>query len=494
MKKLILKILIITAVVLFPFALFVTVTECLPDQYGNTYVSALPDKCDRLSGVDGKKIVFVGGSSLPFGIRSDLIERELDGEYEVVNFGLYATLGTKLMMDLSMSEIKNGDIIILSPELNEQTYSLYFNPDSVLEAFDGFSGKYFELSASENLRLFYNYYKFAFNKIRYYSEKSAPDPIGIYRRDSFNEYGDIDVDRSNNIMVNGVDVNMPIYTDERLLNAEFIDYVNDYVEYAVSKGAQVYFNFSPANRLALKSSKVKQSQFQYDLDRTLKCAVLTDISDCIIDEGYFYDTNFHLNSSGAIYYTNNIIKNLKRVLGDIGGGDGGIDVPDVPSVPDDDPDPIIPPQTGDKTDFDKYNGEANIDYADWFEYRLTGNTYRVTGVKDEYKNMVEVIVPTVYNGKSVSTIAENAFYGCTELKRIHIGKSIRSLEGACFNGCVALERIYLYELDGNRISPSAQELLNGAGRGVKIYIPQGANYSSGYTWQNYFDRFEYFSR
>ena len=129
MKKLILKILIITAVVLFPFALFVTVTECLPDQYGNTYVSALPDKCDRLSGVDGKKIVFVGGSSLPFGIRSDLIERELDGEYEVVNFGLYATLGTKLMMDLSMSEIKNGDIIILSPELNEQTYSLYFNPE-----------------------------------------------------------------------------------------------------------------------------------------------------------------------------------------------------------------------------------------------------------------------------------------------------------------------------------------------------------------------------
>ncbi len=118
----------------------------------------------------------------------------------------------------------------------------------------------------------------------------------------------------------------------------------------------------------------------------------------------------------------------------------------------------------------------------------------MTGVKDEYKNMVEVIVPTVYNGKSVSTIAENAFYGCTELKRIHIGKSIRSLEGACFNGCVALERIYLYELDGNRISPSAQELLNGAGRGVKIYIPLGANYSSGYTWQNYFDRFEYFSR
>lgn len=494
MKKFVLKILIIILVVLCPFALFVTVTECLPDEYGNTYVAALPDKCGRLGGIKGKKIVFVGGSSLPFGLRCDLIEQSLDGEYEVVDFGLYATLGTKLMMDLSRSEIKNGDIIILSPELNEQTYSLYFNPNSVLEAFDGFSGKYGKLSASENLRLFYNYYKFAFNKIKYCAEKSAPDPIGIYRRDSFNVYGDIAVDRPNNIMVNGVDANMPIYTDERLLNAEFIDYVNEYVEYAVSRGARVYFNFSPANRLAFKSSKARQAQFQDDLQNRLKCPILTDISDCVIDEGYFYDTNFHLNSSGAIYYTNNIVKNLKRVLGTAGGGGGGLDVPEVPPVPDDDPDPIIPPDTGDKVNFDEYNGEANVDYVDWFEYRLTGNSYRVIGVKDEYKSVTEVIVPTVYNGRSVSTIAENAFYGCTELKRVHIGKSIRSLEGACFNGCVSLERIYLYELDGNRISPSANELLNGAGRNVKIYIPQGANYSSGYTWQNYFDRFEYFSR
>ena len=39
----------------------------------------------------------------------------------VVNFGLYANLGTKLMLDLSRSGIGAGDVIVVAPEMNEQT-------------------------------------------------------------------------------------------------------------------------------------------------------------------------------------------------------------------------------------------------------------------------------------------------------------------------------------------------------------------------------------
>ena len=504
MKKRVIKLLCFILILLLPFVVLFMMTELIENQYRHTFVAELEDKCDLLEETEGKKIIFVGGSSLPFGLRSDLIEQEING-YSVVNFGLYATLGTKVMMDLSKINIGRGDIVVLAPELNEQTYSLYFNPVALQEALDGYNYRYRYLALQDNLSLFYNYYKFAFKKLEYSATNSAPDPIGIYRKDSFNEYGDVSVEREHNIMVNGVDPNMYVYTDERLLNDEFIDYVNEYAKYVNDMGADLYFNFSPSNRLALKSSITARSKFQESLREKLNCNILCDIEDCIIDEGYFYDTNFHLNSSGAVYFTNKVVTDLKRVLNldykpgqtpDEPGGDDkpGIDVPDVPSMPDwgDIDVPDTPPDI--KTEFDKYNGEINIDYVDYFEYRLVGSSYRIVGVKDEYKNIEEIIVPSAYQGKAVTTLAADAFYGCTDLKRIHIGLTVKSLEGGCFNGCISLQGIYMYEKNGNLISVSPTELFKGSARNVKIFIPQGANYSTGYTWEHYYASFEYFTR
>ena len=129
MKKRVIKLLCFILILLLPFVVLFMTTELIENQYRHTFVAELEDKCDLLEETEGKKIIFVGGSSLPFGLRSDLIEQEING-YSVVNFGLYATLGTKVMMDLSKINIGRGDIVVLAPELNEQTYSLYFNPVS----------------------------------------------------------------------------------------------------------------------------------------------------------------------------------------------------------------------------------------------------------------------------------------------------------------------------------------------------------------------------
>ena len=507
MKKKVLKFLCFILILIIPFAVLFLVTELIENQYRNTFVAELEDKCVRLNNTEGKKIIFVGGSSLPFGLRSDLIEQAIEG-YTVVNFGLYATLGTKVMMDLSKMNIGKGDIVVLSPELNEQTYSLYFNPVALEEALDGFSFKYKYLSLQDNLSLFYNYYKFAFKKLEYSAKNSTPDPIGIYRHDSFNDYGDISAERAYNKMPGGVDTNMYVYTDDRLLDNSFIGYVNDYVKYVNGRGASIYFNFSPTNRLALKSSQTARQKFQTDLQDKLNCNILCNIEECIINEGYFYDTNFHLNSSGAVYFTNTIINNLKRVLNlnynpnQTPGSNPGennnpdITIPDIPEMPDWGGNIVVPDTPpADKTEFDKYKGEVNIDYMEFFNYRLiSGSFYQIIGVKDEYKNMEEIIVPSAYNGKAVTMLTANAFRGCANLKRIHIGKTIRSLEGGCFNECISLEGIYMYELDGNQITVPREGLLEGSGKNVKIYILDGANYTTGYTWSQYEKYFQNFSR
>jgi hypothetical protein len=129
-----------------------------------------------------------------------------------------------------------------------------------------------------------------------------------------------------------------------------------------------------------------------------------------------------------------------------------------------------------------------------FEYARTGASYKIVGVKDEYIGMTEVILPSVYDGRNVTAVDSNAFYGCAMLEYIHIGKTYKSLSKQAFAGCVSLKGVYLYEMDGNRISPPGDGLLDGAVEGLKIYIPEGANYSTGYTWTKYLDHFATFSK
>ena len=490
MKKRIIKLIALILITLAPFGAFVMITESLADSFDKTYLGGFDEKYDRLYSAEGKKIVFLGGSSLPFGLRSDLIEAELGGEYTIVNYGLYATLGTKLMMDTARKSIGEGDIIILCPELNSQTYSLYFNPEATLQAMNGFSSMQSSLEGEDKLSLAYNYYKYAFDKIGYTINGNSPDPYGIYRADSLDEYGEIAIERENNIMNNGFDSNMTVYTDESLLNKEFIAYVNDFVEYAEGKGATVYFNYSPTNCLSIRSSKNARAEFEEKLSSVLECDLLGTIEDYLIDERYFYDTNFHLNSAGAIYFSNMVALSLKQKLGM--EATTSISVPEPPALESDE---VVDVEQGDAlVEFDKYLGEPNIDYADCFIYELSGSNYTLVGVKDEHKGMREVILPSVYNGRNVTAVGENAFYGCSEIEYIHIGKTYKSLSKSSFAGCVSLKGVYFYEMDGNRLLPPADDLLLGAPDGLKLFIPKGSNYESGYTWVNYAGAFEIFER
>ncbi len=487
--KNVIKMMSLAILIVISFLSGILYIEMVPNQYADTFLAEFEDKYNLLNDTNEKKIVFIGGSSLPFGLRSDLIEQEIEG-YKVVNYGLYATLGTKYMMDTSKSNINNGDIIILSPELNAQTYSLYFNPNAILKATDGFSSMNNKLPISDKLKLFYNYFEYAKEKVSLSKEDTNASDIGIYRHDSFNKYGDISVDRPYNIMNNGYDSTMSITMDDKLLNSDFIKYLNKYCDYAKNRGATVYFSFSPCNELAILSSKNTRDLFQEKLSKKIACELLLNLEETIMDYRYFYDTNFHLNSSGAIEYTRKLIKNINSKLGHEGSSQIYEEVPP-PEIKGEE---IIEPINNGVVDFDLYNGEANNYFQDYFTYRQYGTSYQIVGIKDEYKAVEKIILPSTYNGKYVTAIKEDAFYGCVNLKEIYIGLTYKTLDKKIFNGCIALEKIYLFETDGNKIVPASSDLLTGASNKVKLYIPKGSNYFVGYTWSNYSSYFMYFER
>ena len=133
--KTVFKIIALVLAVIIPLISVPLVAVFSAPEFQDSFVGALDSKVDRLMNTEEDKIVIVGGSSVAFGYDSDIIEKYVG--MPVVNFGLYAALGTKLMLDLSREGIRDGDIVILAPELDSQTLSMYFSAETTLRAFDG---------------------------------------------------------------------------------------------------------------------------------------------------------------------------------------------------------------------------------------------------------------------------------------------------------------------------------------------------------------------
>ena len=181
----------------------------LPAQYGDTFMGELKYKTALLENTPGPRIILVGGSGVAFGADTAQMEACLPG-YHVVNFGMYAALGTSVMMDLSAPGLREGDIILLIPEQQAQTLSEFFDPAVMWQGLDGAFGLIPRLPGAKLSRLAGAFPEFAGQKVRFLLT-GAPQPDGVYRRDSFNDRGDVVSPLcTQNVMPGGSDSTTPI--------------------------------------------------------------------------------------------------------------------------------------------------------------------------------------------------------------------------------------------------------------------------------------------
>ena len=215
----------------------------LPAQYSNTFVGELPAKRALLAAESDKpRLILVGGSAAAFGVDSALLARELP-DYQPVNFGLYAALGTRVMLDLSIKELRPGDLVVIMPEQQRQALSDTVGADTFWQAVDGDFSALACLHARDFGPLLGAFPRFAGAKFRYFLT-GAPTPDGVYRRGSFNAVGDVvNPLCSANILPDGYDTTMPIRFDPSMLDTDFCDALNAYTAQAESVGAVVLYHF-----------------------------------------------------------------------------------------------------------------------------------------------------------------------------------------------------------------------------------------------------------
>ena len=315
-KKTTRRIVIIALAVLLAEQIFFLICGfVLPAQYGDTFMGELKSKYERLKETPGKRIILVGGSGVAFDCDSEMMDKFFSS-YEIVNFGMYAGLGTKAVMDLSEAYIHKGDLVILSPEQSNQTLSDYFNGEYMWQAADGAFGMLRHIKSENFETMLGNFPKFALEKLKYVLKGKNPSTDSIYQKKSFNAYGDIALDTCReNILTGGYDVNQKVRFTEDVVQQEFLGYMNAWAERLEKKGATVWYRYCPVNELAVEEAD-NLAAYDAFLRQKLDFPVIGNPENSLMEAEWFFDTNFHLNQAGKEVNTIQLIRDIKAMLGD----------------------------------------------------------------------------------------------------------------------------------------------------------------------------------
>ena len=470
MKRIIISLVLALVIILSPFLFVFSFAVLSPAQFDNSFVGVLDEKVERLDSIREDKIVVVGGSSVAFGLDSALLE-EYTG-MPTVNFGLYAALGTKLMLDLSLDGISEGDIVVLAPELDVETLSLFFSSENTLRAIDGSFSLLSRLRGENIFGVLSGMWDFSAEKLGYMKNpEKKPNPDGVYNAKSFNSYLDISYPREENIMylyadrVNTVKLKTEYYGEAFL---EFCDYLNEYIESAENKGARVYFSFCPVNEMGIEEGTTEEHKaaFVKMLKDNIDCEFISEINNYILDAGYFYDTNFHLNDTGVKVRTMRLARDIKFAA-DITEGVVPKEEPKAPALP--------------NIDITFLGEDENAKY---FTYAPDAfDAYTVTGLTEEGKKQTVLTLPLGADGIKVKSISEGAFSGALATTVIIPENSnIEMLHNRLLSGAENLTRLEIYIRDCEAIIPPDKNSFGNERTEFRIYTPEGSYYSVGYEW------------
>ena len=268
MKLFFIKSFILSSIVIFVLSLIWILTI----RDNNSYLAVTLDKQKRLADLPSKRIIFVGGSNLAFGLESKKIQ-EASG-LNVVNMGVQGGLGLSYMLNEAKHGIKKDDIVIISLayhikadcELKLATLLLDVNPKSI---------RFFDLSMTDYIALFFINLQRCLSKI-FYKVTTTPTidnkPL-IYTRDAFSPEGDIlshlnQANSSTNLA--GAEVMLPTKCSKE------IEKINDFVTAVKERGGRVYFSYPCYPQTEFKVDSLAIANRANQFNKFLTCPILNE--------------------------------------------------------------------------------------------------------------------------------------------------------------------------------------------------------------------------
>ncbi|MCR5421298.1 MAG: hypothetical protein K6E98_09840 [Lachnospiraceae bacterium] len=277
------------------------------NQHLGNYQASLLDKIERFRSLEGSRIILIGNSNLPFGMNSEMLEKEMG--MPVVNMGLHGGLGSAFNSNMvKLSELREGDIVILSLHTYDDNDEIE-DPSLALITIE----KHKELWKLVRFKDLYgiakaypDYFKdcimYKFTKY----DDNIPEETTSYSRSAFNKYGDIERRFENTFQFYPGSVGIPGVGDVCM---ERINELNKYVK---ERGAVLLIAGYPIGYGEYTPPLSEFEAFEKELVEKSECEVISHFTDYLIPYEFFYDTKYHLNAQGADMRTMQLIKDLKK--------------------------------------------------------------------------------------------------------------------------------------------------------------------------------------
>jgi hypothetical protein len=248
------------------------------------------------------RIIFIGGSNLSFGLNCQLVKDSLG--FNPVNTSIHAGLGLFYMLENYKTFLKSGDIVVVSPEY-EQFFGDYAYGEEVLvrTILDVNRNNY-------NLLQFKHYAlhlgavpKILLSKLNI-DEYTFKCEGGFYERNSFNQYGDVDVHWN---------TDFSSFTRNAIqgdYNYALVDYLKKYKNEMVNKGVEVYITFPCYESKSFAENIDKIKYHEREIIATGIELLGTPERYCF-DKSFCFNSPYHLNRSGVEMRTNLLISDLQ---------------------------------------------------------------------------------------------------------------------------------------------------------------------------------------
>ncbi|SCX82041.1 hypothetical protein [Flavobacterium caeni] len=267
-----------------------------------------PIKDSMLQHVKQPRIILVSGSSMGFGLVSQIVKDSL--HRNPINTGIHGGMGLYYLLDNTAQYIQKGDIVVLAPEYhqffgdfcegNEELLRVYFDNKNGLD--------FFKLRAVQLKKTYPYIPRYAMSKFipsQYFNLKTQE----FYSKRAFNEYGDVNQHWGqtwpNPVVFEKIDGDY--------LNTDVLQAVVEFNELVKSKGATLYFTFPGYLEHSFGVGKPQIKEFEAALRKT-NLTILGTPEQYIMTPDLIFDTPYHLTKEGATKRTQLLVKDLKTQM------------------------------------------------------------------------------------------------------------------------------------------------------------------------------------
>ncbi len=290
---------------------FGVVTYAVPDQFAESYQRALVYQYDYYKTLEQNKIVFIGNSCLSFGFDLDLMEERTGRPCAIL--GNHAGLGLTYLINMSKSNLKQGDIVVI--EYND---------------FDGIGSELLLTGIGNRLDMYrfispHHWDDVAKSYGTYFTKKLSYNTTGGYHAEG--SYSASAYDKRGNMSTYRKECTIPYpFTDEVAkkynwatfstddYNMNMINVLNKYVAYCKSIGVKVYFTRNCYLDESIKSTEEEIVASDRALAKLLDAPLISNSLDYIYGREYMYNGIQHCNTLGAQKRTEQLYKDLCKYV------------------------------------------------------------------------------------------------------------------------------------------------------------------------------------